>query len=232
MKNKVDKSLIEDEKEKFNFVASILKKKILIGVILTFIVSVICILIDCFSSSYRLPQSNIQIKPLKADIEEFKDIWNKAIYRIKYDNTHLKINFNKYKLEKDVQKDILKYLSFNHQQLKLIKDNLESSQNIFMISPFIKWIDRKIKVSYNKPSKNLNSRELMKYVSNVINPSKAFSNNTIDTIVQLNEFCYYFDRNKDKFYRQGYTRNVQNCRKIEKILKNSGIKYQVESTYD
>ncbi len=160
----------------------------------------------------------------EVDTKEFKGVWNKVVSRIKYDNTHLKINFDKYKLGKAPQKDLSKYLSFDHQHLESLKGKLESSQNTFMISPFIKWVDKKMKVSYIKPSKKFDSGELMQYVSNIVNPGKPFSSNTIDTVVQLNEFCYYFERNKDRFYREGYTRNVKSCRKIEKILKDTRIK--------
>jgi hypothetical protein len=66
----------------------------------------------------------------------------------------------------------------------------------------------------------------MQYVSEIIDPSKPFSKNTIDTVVQLNEFCYYFDQNKERFYRNGYTKNIKNCQVIQKILDKDGIQIE------
>ncbi len=203
------------------------KKMLLIGIVTVVIISAVCVLTGCFLSTHKNPQLKLP-EPIKINkTNEFRDIWNKTISEIKYKNTPLDIDFDKYKLGQEPQNDLSKYLSFESQKLHSLKSELISSKNTFMISPFITWVEKKDKISYNKSTKKLDSDALMQYVSKIISPNKAFSRNTIDTVVQLNEFCYYFDRNKDKFYRQGYTRNVKNCRKIEKILKENGINYKM-----
>ncbi len=75
------------------------------------------------------------------------------------------------------------------------------------------------------------SSELMDQVATIINPEKAFSDKTIDTIIQLNSFCYYFEKNRDDFYRNGYSKNIKSCKDIvttlgsdEKIPSGRGVK--------
>ena len=65
----------------------------------------------------------------------------------------------------------------------------------------------------------MNSSELMKYVSNSVAKGKPFSNSVIDKVIQLNEFCFYFERNKKSFYREGYTKNIESCSDIEKLMR-------------
>ena len=60
----------------------------------------------------------------------------------------------------------------------------------------------------------------MDKVSTIINPERSFSDKTIDTIVQLNEFCYYFEKNKNDFYRDGYSKNIKSCKDIVTTLEN------------
>ena len=204
------------------------RKILLIGITTVVAISAVCILTGCFSSVHKKPQPAPKPPIEKPDnTKEFRDIWNETISKIKYKNTHLDVNFNKYKVGSDPQHDLSRLLSFNHQKLQTLKSELKVSKNTFMIKPFISWIDAKEKISYSKPSEKLDSDALMHYVSKIVRPDKSFSRNTIDTVVQLNEFCYYFERNKDRFYREGYTRNVKGCGKIEKILSANGIKYKM-----
>ena len=158
--------------------------------------------------------------------KEFTSIWNKTISEIKYRNTHLKIDFDTYKLGEFPENNLKRLLFFDKEKLLPLKIELESKKYEDMYSPVATWIDRKINVSYTPLAKKLDSDGLMLYVSKIVTPERPFSRNTIDAIIQLNSFCYYFDRNKEKFYRKGYDKNIKNCQKIKKLMVDDGIKIE------
>ena len=164
-------------------------------------------------------------KRIKPDTSQFKKIWNKTIAQIKYSNTHLGIDFDNYKIDTPML-DLKNNLSFDKKRETILKNKLESSRYHNKYTPLIAWLDKRERVHFADPDRDLDSDELMQYVSEIIDPSKPFSKNTIDTVVQLNEFCYYFDKNKERFYRNGYTKNIKNCQVIQKILDKDGIQIE------
>lgn len=211
------------------------KNRLILGVTIVTAITAICIMTGCLNSvlppakiSIDANDSNVTKKLVpKIDNSEFVKIWNNEISKIKFANTYLTIDFNKYKLEEAPQKDLISYISFDKSKNISLKEKLENSKFKFKYMPIISWIEMKLKVNYTKPEKEMDSSELMKYTAGIISPNKPFSNNTIDTVVQLNEFCYYFDKNKDRLYREGYTRNIKSCEKIQEILDVGEIVYRV-----
>ncbi len=210
------------------------KNRLILGIVIVTAITVICLVTGCFSTlsigSPTPPENkddNKSIPPVKVDNIEFIETWNTKISKIKY-ASNLKIDFDKYKLREEPQKELTSYISFDKNKNISLKEQLEKSKFKLKYTPIISWIEMKFKVNYVKPEKEMQSNELMKYLAGKINPNKPFSNNTIDTVVQLNEFCYYFEKNKDNLYRKGYTRNIKSCKKIQEILDVGGIGYRVE----
>ena len=201
-------------------------KKVFLVVTGLAVIGTMCILSSCFSSTKEIPHPKQTTVNDKNNIKEFTSIWNKTISEIKYRNTHLKIDFDTYKLGEFPENNLKRLLFFDKEKLLPLKIELESKKYEDMYSPVATWIDRKINVSYTSLAKKLDSDGLMLYVSKIVTPERPFSRNTIDAIIQLNSFCYYFDRNKEKFYRKGYDKNIKNCQKIEKLMIDDGIKYE------
>ena len=164
----------------------------------------------------------------KVDTSKFITAWNKVIVKIKYDNTHLKINFDKYKLENLPQSEIKTYLTIDKNRYTSLKKKLATSKYAFKYIPLIDWVEQKNKIKYIKPDKDMDSYELMEYVAKIVNPGKSFSNNTINRVVQLNEFCYFFEKNREGFYRKGYSKNMENCEKIDKLLVVDEIEFRLK----
>lgn len=224
---------MKKERYKNEFEKDSSKSKYLIGgIVVLAIVTAVCVFVGCISAvtdpKTPIKKDSIVDSFKKPDISEFVTVWNKAIAETKYDNTHLKLNFDKYKLTKLPQSEIKKYLNTDRKKYSSLKKQLEASEYTLNYTPLIDWVDKKSKINYVEPDKDMDSYELMSYVANIVNPGKGFSNNTIDRVVQLNEFCYFFDKNKDSFYREGYTRNIKNCQKIGKILDVDGIKFRLK----
>ena len=181
-----------------------------------------------YSSKNTYKKEHLAEEVKKVDTSEFVTVWNKAIAEIKYDNTHLKINFDKYKLENLPQSELKKYLTTDKNKYTSLKKQLDTSKYVSKYIPLIDWDEQKNKIKYIKPDKDMDSYELMEYVAKIVNPRKSFSNNTIDKVVQLNEFCYFFEKNKESFYLEGYSRNMENCEKIGKLLVTDGIEFRLK----
>jgi len=94
--------------------------------------------------------------------------------------------------------------------------------------PVVAWIDEKLALGAYSPSKPMNSRELWKYIANIVTPRKSYSAHTTYKIIELNNFCYFFDKHRKKFYRDGYSRNIKTCDQIQEILVEDGIDFQIK----
>ena len=106
------------------------------------------------------------------------------------------------------------YLPVDKNSLQEFRSELKRSDNALIYTPVISWINEKLKLKNIKSDTIHGSSELMDQVATIINPEKAFSDKTIDTIIQLNSFCYYFEKNRDDFYRNGYSKNIESCKYI------------------
>lgn len=209
---------------------------IMSGVIVVGIISV-CMLTSCLSSSQletnnsntaTVIEDNTHNKEEIQDTTKFVSIWNHKVINLKYDYIYLKINFEQYKIsDNNVTENVLKFLEFNKNEDKKLKSQIETNNRYTQYIPIQRWLDERNIINYKK-KKGMNSSKLMKYFADIVNPSKPFSDNTIDKIIQLNEFCYFFERNKEKFYRDGYTRNITSCSKIQEKLNEGDIDYTLK----
>ncbi len=186
----------------------------------------VCMLIVAAISYFIINNKTIQPKEtitetvVKIDLSEFKKSWNKKVYQIKYDNSFMNIKFDTYELDKEIKEELNTYLYVNKAKALELKKELKESDNVLIYIPIISWIDKNIELKSFKSTNITNSSQLMKEVANTVNPMKPFSNKTIDTVLQLNEFCYYFEKNKKDFYRDGYSKNIKYCKDIVATLKD------------
>lgn len=206
------------------------------GVIVIGVISV-CMLTSCLSSNQIEPNDgnvttvridNTFNKIKKQNTTKFVSIWNGKVLDLEYDYIYLKLNFEQYKIvDSNATENILSFLKFNKDEDKKLESQIVASQRHMQYIPIQRWIEERNTINYKK-KKRMDSKELMEYLGEIVNPGKTFSNNTIDKIIQLNEFCYYFEKNKDKFYRDGYTRNIKSCSKIQEKLDKDGIDYRLK----
>lgn len=228
--------LTKEEEKELSALRESLKRKsqksnkivlyIMIGVAIVGAITA-CILSNCLSTKQinQIPE-NKHIE--KIDVGEFVKTWNKKIYQIKYDNLHLKIDFKRYELNAtNAPNRLSTFLSFSNGDDTALKHKVEEKKLDALLLPFSSWLNEKEKVHYVKSNKAMNSNELMKSVAKSVSRSKSFSNNTIDKVIQLNEFCYYFEKQKDAFYRDGYTKNVKSCDDIQKIRDKFGFDFSL-----
>lgn len=212
---------------------------IMSGIIVIGVISV-CMLTSCLSSNQmELDDGNVttvrtvvdnntpnEIK--KLNTVKFVSTWNSKVINLKYDYIYLKIDFEQYKIpDNNVTENVLKFLEFNKNEDTKIKLKIEKSNRYIQYIPIQRWIEERNMINYKK-KKGMNSSKLMEYFADIVNPGKTFSDNTIDKIIQLNEFCYYFERNKENFYRDGYTRNITSCSKIQEKLDEGDIDYRLK----
>lgn len=181
----------------------------------------ICLIIGCFATTAK--ETHQPKSAPKATFGEFTKTWNKKVYKIKYANNHLNINFDKYELNGDVLNQLDTYLKYDKNKYIALKKRLQGSDYSLKYMPIVLWIDAKLEVKYLDKKNITNDSQLTEHVASIINPKTWFSDKTIDTVIQLNEFCYYFEKNKDKLHNNGYTKNIKSCKKIQEILDRDNL---------
>lgn len=204
-----------------------------IVIILFSIGNIICFFMGCFST---INQNKIISKKELAredvvNYDSFYKQWNKKIYDVKYSNTYLPIDFSQYVLTDKsntyIENKITKFINYSHPEIKSLQISLENSKYKFKYIPIIEWLKMKNDIKSIKHKTFKGSGKYEKYIADTISPHRWFSNNTIDKILQMNEFCYYFDKNKDKFYNNGYTRNIKSCKQLQFILDKEAMQLQL-----
>lgn len=208
-----------------------LNKKYIFGVLFV-ICSIVCFITGCFSSSKSINTQNIQEKKIqKTDYSRFVVNWNKQVYYIK-DHEYSKfktISLEKYILKNDIEdiskklKIFLQFEDNNLQQLTKIK-NLKFSERFYL--PVIMWIDNRNKIKFSNIDQKISQSELEENIAKTIS-DPYFSVSTIDKIIQLNEFCYYFKKNKNLFLKKGFSKNITKCEYIQKILDLNKIELKI-----
>ena len=218
------------------------KRKYFIAGVLLVTVATVCLATGCFHSpdisvskntttTYDDNQSHPKPKPPLPDSEKFIKSWNSDIVRLsirQIKNSNYKIDFSKYKIKKDPQKALGAFLAKDESKLKNIKQQLVSHKDKAYFKPLIIWIDKKLEMKHYAPLKPMNSKELWKYVAGIVNPHKSYSPNTTYKIIELNNFCYFFDKYKNDFYQEGYDRYMKSCEQVQKILDEDGIDFHLK----
>jgi len=162
------------------------------------------------------------------DYKRFVNTWNNSIYEIK-DNMNLERAINepdKYLLKnnyKDIEQKLKILLDFEDKQFsKKLKElqNIKFSKSLYLAA--IEWIKMRNRVKYIKLTPTMDSTKLSNAIATMID-DEYFSASTVDKIVQLNDFCYFFEKNKLNLYNQGMSKGITKCTQIQSNLKKNNI---------
>ena len=215
------KEIVKKNKKKVFYIMS--------GVSVVVSAIAICMLSGCFSKKPIEPQAQNIVPVKQADTKKFVQLWNKKIYKIKYENIRLGVDFEKYEINAtNAQDKISSFLHFSTSKDQHLAEEINSKDLSVPLMPIKKWIDLRAKVPHLVNQKMMNSTELMRYVEKGTR-SRTFSNNAISKVIQFNEFCYYFEKQKDILYREGYTRNMKSCDQFQEIIDEYGLSFSIKN---
>lgn len=161
---------------------------------------------------------NIEIVEKTYTYKEFKENWNKYIYEEEIGN--------KYLLKEDgkeyIYSELEKYLDLNQyvEELSKIKD----LSNAYLI-PVKEWIETRNKINYIKFEDKLTEKDLYKSISKILS-MEHFSKNTVINIIELNDLCYFYEKNKDKFFKNGLDKKTK-CNDIKTKLNENSINIEL-----
>jgi len=205
------------------------KSKLIVGIFILCVA--VCFITGCFSTINNTRQQSIKKSKMKVNYSRFVNTWNKQVYSLK-DNLNSKFKNNsleKYIIKNNID-DILKklkiFLQFKDnylQQLRKIK-NLKFAEEFYL--PVIMWINSRNKIKSINIDQKITQSELEKSVAKAIG-DPYFSPNTIDQIIQLNEFCYYFEKNRGIFLKKGLSKSITKCEYIQKNLDKNKIELKL-----
>jgi len=216
------------------------KKYILGGSILLVVIGTVCLATGCFhspelnTSSMHMDQNRtkpLKPKPTPPDTTKFVKSWNSDIVRLnikQIKSSNYKIDFSKYKMKKDPQNELKPLLMVERDRLKKLRQQLVSHKDKMYFKPVVTWIDEKLAWGDYNPSKPMTTKELWKYIANIVNPGHGYSTLTTYRIIEINNFCYFFDKYKEKFYSDGYDRNIKTCGQIQDILDEDMIEFKLK----
>ncbi|MFX4229999.1 hypothetical protein ACOL3I_00745 [Aliarcobacter butzleri] len=162
---------------------------------------------------------NIEVVTKTYSYKNFKENWNRYIYEEEIDN--------KYLLKEDdkeyIYSELEKYLKFNPylEELSKIKD----LSNAYLI-PVKDWIESRNKINYVKFEDNLKEEDLYKSIVKILN-TEHFSKNTVINIIELNDFCFFYEENKNKFFNNGLDKKTK-CNDIKTKLNENNININLE----
>jgi len=188
-KDNIGKNENEEWQKQFNR-----KKYFIGGSALLVAIGTVCLATGCFHS----PDMNISKsappnfndnntsgptmpKPPLPDTQKFIKSWNMDIVKLdikQIKSSNYKIDFSKYKIKKDPQKALKPLLFIDESRLKKIRKQLVSHKDKMYFKPVVAWIDEKLALGAYSPSKPMNSRELWKYIANIVTPRKSYSAHT------------------------------------------------------
>lgn len=162
---------------------------------------------------------NIEIVEKTYSYKNFKENWNKYIGEEEIDKKYILIEDN----EKYIYSELEKYLELNQyvEELSKIKD----LSNAYLI-PVKDWIETRNRIKYIKFEDNLKEEDLYKSIAKILN-TEHFSKNTVINIIELNDFCYFYEKNKDKFFKNGLDKKTK-CDDIKKKLNENSININLE----
>ena len=193
----------------------------------------ICFITGCLSVNTAVPAKSVPKKENTQHIQynnykRFVNTWNNSIYEIK-DNINLERSINKpdkYLLKnnyKDIEQKLKTLLDFEDKQfteeLKELQ-NIKFSKSLYLAA--IEWIKTRNRVKYLKLTPTMDSTKLSNAIATMID-DEYFSASTVDKIVQLNDFCYFFEKNKLNLYNKGMSKGISKCRQIQSNLKKNNI---------
>ena len=154
---------------------------------------------------------------------EFVKYWNKNIYDLMYSKHSKEVNFQKYEItEKDENSTleiVQNFLLFDKVEIEKKIKKLEESQYNQIYIPYIEWLKLQKNLNYKSKNKFKNINTFEEYIADAIDPNISFSKAVMKKIIELNEFCYYFDKHKKKFYKKGYNQNIKSCKQVEEIMQ-------------
>jgi len=189
------------------------------------IVAIVAILLlySLYPPSYQT-EAKDNPPPKIESYDDFVKIWNAGIESVEdgCKDKEIGINWNKYRIENNItniQNKFKSLLSF--EEKKIDKSGLKDDE-YDIAKVFDKWQNARneTKGKYQKIPNRIRERELYKVIADGLIES-PFTSKTIEKLVKLNEFCYFFDQNKD----DGSKISIEECNAFEKkYLSEKGTK--------
>lgn len=188
---------------------------------------IICFITGCLTSEtskFEQPSPKKESAQIKShNYKRFVDTWNGTVYEIK-DNIDLERtieNTDKYLVKNDysdISQKLKALLDFSDRpfiaELKTLQ-NIKFSKSLYLA--VIEWIKARNRIKYLKLTSTMDSSKLSQKIATMVD-NEYFSASTVDKIVQLNDFCYFFEKNKLSLYRDGMSKGITKCTQIKSNL--------------
>ncbi len=152
---------------------------------------------------------------ISQDYSEIVKEWNKSI------NENKNID-KKYLLENSNNEYIYSQLT-TYLNLKKYEDELNKIKDLDDFHGVVakKWINFRNEIKFKELNKNIPANELYKEIAEIVNED-SFSPKVVLKIVQLNDFCFYYEKNKEQFFKQGLDKKTK-CEDVKEWLKDNKI---------
>lgn len=178
-------------------------------------ISIFAIYVYLQSSSKKNSPTIQKEEVINQDYSEFKTNWNKYIKEEKnIDSKYLLENSNK----EYIYFELTKYLKINKYIDELNK--IKALNNAYFM-PVINWIEARNKINYLELNKNMSEKEMYDYIAKILH-AEYFSKKVLLELIQINDFCFYYEKHREEFFRKGLNSNIE-CKDIEKELIENKI---------
>ena len=158
------------------------------------------------------------------DIQKFKKFKEQWQERVSYIELNHNLNLKNYYIKDNVLSSIKSFIDINNSKYTNNIEKMKNSENSpYFNLPLINgWFTERSKIKYTQSIKEpTTNKELYKMIENTL--YEPFSLNAIDKIIELNDFCYYFEQYKEDFYQEGYPKSIKTCKDIDTKLLESNI---------
>jgi len=183
---------------------------------------IVCLVTGCFPKiDIKNEQNNVLATPTQNKVNTYDTLtedWNKAVYSLELGS--------KYEIEdrRDVIKlteklnnilnNTMSATTFQKQQSCALKNE----SNIYLPSKFYLDYLKKNELSKNVHfTKDNNENEIISELKKVTN-SKYIGKDMLQKIALLSSFEYYFNLNKKRFYKKGFSKHIKNFKTYQEAL--------------
>ena len=153
--------------------------------------------------------------------EKFKEQWEE---RVSYIELNHNLNLENYYIKDDVLSSLESFIKIDNSKYTNNIEKMKNSENSpYFNLPLINgWFKKRSNIKYTQSNKKpTTNNELYKKIENTLH--QPYSLNSIDKIIELNDFCYYFEQHKEDFYEEGYPKSIKTCKDIDTKLSKSNI---------
>jgi len=183
---------------------------------------IVCLATGCFPKiNLEKEQNNVLATPTHSKVKTYDVLtedWNKAVYSLELESKYeLEDRRNVIKLTEKLNNILNSTMSaktFQKQQ----SCALENESNIYLPSKFyldyLKKNELQQKVHFTKDS---SEDEIISELKKVTN-SKYIGKDMLQKIASLSSFEYYFNLNKKRFYKKGFSKHIKNFKIYQEAL--------------